>query len=98
MARVAGRLNHSIPAKSRIDLTMWFSMEEGDLITFNCTYTNASASVDFGFIAPDGLFYYVNSTSGSINQTIEVTQTGQYMLAIRNNASYAVTVTGTVKY
>ena len=64
----------------------------------NCTYTPKSASVDFGFIAPDGLFYSLNSTSGSIDKSIKVNQTGAYTLAIRNNENYAVTVSGTVKY
>lgn len=73
-------------------------MAAGDTISYNCTYTPKSASVDFGFIAPNGLFYSIKCTSGSVNESIEVNQTGQYTLAIRNNASYTVTVTGTVKY
>lgn len=98
MPRVAGNLNNSFPAKLISPITQPFSAAKGDTIKYDCTYTPKSASVDFGFIAPDGLFYSLNSTSGSINKSIEVSQTGQFTLAIRNNESYAVTVTGTVRY
>ncbi len=96
--RVSGRLNYSLPADGITLITQPFSAAKGDTIKYDCTYTPKSASVDFGFIAPDGLFYSLNSTSGSINKSIEVSQTGQFTLAIRNNESYAVTVTGTVRY
>lgn len=96
--RVSGRLNHKLPANEIILITQSFSAEKGDTIKYDCTYTPKSASVDFGFIAPDDLFYSIKCTSGSINKTIELDVTGQYTLAIRNNESYAVTVTGTVKY
>lgn len=89
-------MNNSFPAKLISPITQPFSAAKGDTIKYDCTYTPKSASVDFGFIAPDGLFYSLNSTSGSINKSIEVSQTGQFTLAI--NESYAVTVTGTVKY
>lgn len=98
VARVSGRLDHKISANTIVAITEWFSLEDGDIIKYDCTYTPASASMDFGFFAPDGLFYSLNTTSGSINKSIQVNQTGQYRLAIRNNEDYAVTVTGTVKY
>ncbi len=96
--RVSGRLNQSIPAKSTVTVAEGFYLAEGDAIEYDCTYTPRSASVDFGVIAPDGLFYAMNSTTGSINQSLQVSQTGRYTLAIRNNESYAVSVTGTVRY
>lgn len=98
MPRVSGRLNHSFPANLITLITEPFTLTKGDTIKYDCTYTPKSASMDFGYIAPNGLFYSLNSTSGSINKSIEVGQTGQFTLAIRNNESYAVTVTGTVRY
>lgn len=95
---VFGRISYTIPQNATLALDATFSLEKGDTISYNCTYTPKSASLDFGFVAPDGLFYSLNSTSGSINKSIKVNQTGAYTLAIRNNESYAVTVTGTVKY
>lgn len=98
ISRAFGQLNHSIPKNSIVFIDAEFYLEAGDRVTFNCIYTPKSASLDFGYIAPDGLFYSINCTSGSINKSIEVVNSGQYTLAIRNNANYAVTVTGTVKY
>lgn len=98
ISRVSGRLNHSLPENGITLITQPFTLDKGDTIEYDCTYTPKSASVDFGYIAPNGLFYFLNSTSGNINKSIEVNQAGQYTLAIRNNASYAVTVTGTVRY
>lgn len=98
MPRVSGSLDHTLPAKTITPIDQQFTLDAGDIIKYDCTYTPKSASLDFGFIAPDGLFYSINCTTGSINKSIEVSQTGYFRLAIRNNASYSVTVTGTVKY
>ena len=75
-----------------------FSLEAGETVTINCSYSPASASVDFGLIAPDGYFYYVNSTNGSINSTLKVNARGQYTLAVRNNSSNTISVVGYVYY
>lgn len=98
MSRVSGRLNYTFAANATTLVGESFSAAKGDTISYNCTYTPKSASMDFGYIAPNGLFYSIKCTSGSINKSIEVGQTGQFTLAIRNNESYAVTVTGTVRY
>lgn len=70
----------------------------GSALTFNCSYSPSSASMDFGVIAPNGKFYYVNVKEGSINQPIRVNQTGNYSVAIRNNSSQTVSVFGFVEY
>lgn len=98
MPRVSGRLNYTFAANATTHVGQSFSAAIGDTIKYDCTYTPKSASVDFGYIAPDGLFYSIKCTNGSINKSIELSQTGQYTLAIRNNESYAVTVTGTIRY
>ena len=67
-------------------------------MTIKASYTPFSVSVDFGIIAPDGLFYSVNTTTGSFDKTIQVTQTGQYTMAVRNNSSTTISVSGYVKY
>lgn len=98
MPRVSGRLNYTFAANATTLVGESFSAAKGDTIKYDCTYTPKSASVDFGYIAPNGRFYFLNRTNGSINETIAVGQTGQFTLAIRNNEDYAVTVTGTVRY
>ena len=96
--RASGGIDDSIPANGINTVGNSFFLKANDTITYDCTYTPRSASVDFGFIAPDGKFYSVPGFNGSINTTIRVSQNGSYTLAIRNNAAYAVTVTGTVNY
>lgn len=98
MPLASGSFRHTLSKNSTVAIDAEFYLDTGDTISYNCTYTPKSASIDFGFVAPDGLFYSLNSTTGSINKSIRVNQTGSYTLAIRNNENYAVTVSGTVKY
>lgn len=98
VSRVSGQLNHRISANETVYLTREFFIDKGERITYTCVYTPKSASVDFGYVDADGFFHKINSTNGSIDETIEIEELGQYRLAIRNNDSRAVTVTGTVKY
>lgn len=96
--RVTGSLNGNISAKTLAASEQKFSLEVGETVTLNCSYSPASASVDFGVIAPDGYFYFLNVKEGSINRSIMVSQRGSYSLAIRNNSSHTVTVVGFVTY
>lgn len=98
ISRVAGQLNHSISANKIVYLTREFFLDKGERITYDCVYTPKSASVDFGYVDSDGVFHKINCTNGSIDETIEIEEMGQYRLAIRNNDSRTVTVTGTVKH
>lgn len=97
ISRSTGRLNHSLSTGITL-ITQALPYVKGDTIKYDCTYTPKSSSVDFGYIDSNNAFHYLNCTSGSINNSIEIGQTGQFTLAIRNNEDYAVTVTGTVKY
>ena len=90
--------NMSIPANTKVRANTSFSLVVGETITIKASYAPFSASVDVGFIAPDGKFYYFNVTGGSIDQTITVSQTGQYTLQIRNNSSSAIQISGFVNY
>ena len=75
-----------------------FPLEAGETVTINASYSPFSASVDFGLIAPDGYFYYINVKNGSINKTIRVDERGNYMLAVRNSSDDTVSVVGYVSY
>lgn len=98
MPRVSGRLNYTFAADATTQVGQSFSLAKGDIISYDCIYTPRSASLDFGLLDSDNVFHYLNCTSGSFSKSIKVDAPGQYTLAIRNNESYAVTVTGTVKY
>ena len=96
--RATGSLNSDIPANTVAVSDIKFSLEVGETVTINCSYSPASANMDFGVIAPDGYFYSLNVKGGSINQSIRVSQSGSYAVAVRNNSSYTVSVVGFVTY
>lgn len=98
IVRATNRFSANIPANTLDTTDVNFSLEVGETITISATYTPKSASVDFGFIAPDGYFYSVNVQNGKIDKTIKVDQRGDYMLAIKNNSSNTVSVSGYVIY
>lgn len=98
IARATNRFSTDIPGDSLYTDDKSFPLAVGETITISATYTPRSASVDFGFIAPDGLFYSVSGKNGSVDQTIQVSQRGDYTLAIRNNSSNTVSVSGFVNY
>lgn len=97
-ARATGSITWDIPAGATGKGKTSFSMEAGESITINCSYSPRSASVDFGLLAPNGRFYHMEGQNGSINQTIIVDMRGEYYLAIRNNSSNIVSVYGFVNY
>ena len=74
------------------------SLKSGDALTFNCSYSPSSASMDFGVITSTGRFYHINVKEGSISQAIRISQDGSYAVAIRNNSSQTVRVVGFVDY
>lgn len=88
----------NVPANTAALADTSFSMMAGETITIKASYAPFSASVDVGFIAPDGKFYYLSVTGGSVNQTIEVSQSGKYTIKIRNNSNAEIYVTGFVNY
>lgn len=61
-------------------------------------YSPDDASVDIGLIDPDGIFHYFNVTDGTIDKTIEIAESGNYRLAVKNNSSKTVKISGFVKY
>lgn len=96
--RATGEFKFEISAKSIRKASTSFPMEYGETVTITASYSPASASVDFGLIDSDGLFYPFSGSNGSINQTIRIDLRGTYTFAVRNNSSYEVSVSGFVNY
>lgn len=96
--RATGSFNWIIPAKTKAQGDIVFPLAAGETVTIKASYSPFSASVDFGVIAPDGGYYGFNITNGSIDKTIRVSESGDYMLQIRNNASTEIEVSGFVNY
>lgn len=95
--RASGSFSVTIPAHGEIQGNKTFSLESGETVRINASYS-PNASMDFGLIDSDGVFHYVNVTNGSIDTTIQVSESGNYMLGIKNNSAKTVKVSGFVKY
>lgn len=96
--RATGKFDFEISAKSMRKASTSFPMEYGETVTIKAVYSPESASVDFGLIDSDGLFYPVRGSNGSIDQTIRIDLRGTYTFAVRNNSNYKVSVSGFVNY
>lgn len=97
-SRATGSFNWTIPAKTNATGDIVFPLAAGETVTIKASYSPFSASVDFGIIAPDGNYYGFNITSGSIDKTIRVSESGDYILQIRNNSNTEIEVSGFVNY
>lgn len=62
--RATGSLNSDIPANTLGVSDIKFSLEVGETVTINCSYSPAFANMDFGVIAPDGYFYFLSVKGG----------------------------------
>ena len=98
LSRATGSFNMTIPAKTKLSASTSFPLAAGETVTIKASYSPFSASVDFGLIAPNGVYDYFNVTDGSIDKTIQVPESGDYTLQIRNNADIEVEVAGFVNY
>lgn len=96
--RATGKFDFEIPAKTLMEASSSFPMDYGETITITASYAPASASMDFGLIDSDGVFYSVPGSNGSINQTIRIDLRGTYTFAVRNNSNYEGSVSGFVNY
>lgn len=93
-----GKFDMDVAGNTAVKAGSSFPLEVGEVVTIKATYSPFSASVDFGLIAPDGLFHGLNTTTGSFDKAIEVNQRGYYTLAVRNNSSSTISVSGYVNY
>lgn len=98
MPLATNSFNMSVPAKTKALANMSFPLMAGETVTIKASYAPFSASVDFGLVAPNGNYYYINITDGSIDKTIQVNENGSYTLQIRNNSNSTVNVSGFVNY
>lgn len=96
--RATGSFDMTVPAKTKVLANSSFPLAAGETVTIKASYAPFSASVDFGLVAPSGVFYYFNVTGGSIDKTMQVSENGNYILQVRNNSSGEVDVSGYVNY
>lgn len=98
VSRATGSFNMTISGNTLTKASTSFPLESGEIVTIKASYSPFSASVDFGLIGPGGSFHYVRVSNGTVSKEIEINTSGNYTLAIRNNSSQTVKVSGFVNY
>jgi len=98
ITRATGNFDCTLKADSMAVIDPKFSLAAGETVRIRASYSPENASMDFGLLDSDGVYHYVNVTTGSIDKTIEVPENGSYTMVIRNNSSKSVNVTGVVRY
>ncbi len=88
----------TIGARKTLSAQTSFPLAAWETVTIKASYSPYSASVDFGLVDSDGTFYYYNISDGSIDKTIQVDESGDYTLQVRNNSNVEVEVSGFVNY
>lgn len=96
--RATQRNDADIAAGKTVKDVTAYPLEVGDVVTMNLTFSPPEANMDFGLIAPDKKFYSFKGTDGTFKEKIQVSMTGTYYLAIRNNSKSTVSVVGFVYY
>lgn len=98
IVRATDQFEETISAHAIMTLGDSVSLDNSEVISYDCSYTPRDANIKFGYIGPDGYFYGLSGLNGSINKGIRVSERGSYTLAIWNKSEEAVTVKGTVNY
>lgn len=96
--RATNRLDITIGAGKLLKADTPFSLEVGETVSMNFTYSPRNSSISAGLIDSNGYFYSFTENFGTINKTIRVNRTGKYYLAFRNNSNSSVQVMGFVYY
>ena len=96
--RAMGQFDFELPPKTLMKANSSFPMERGETVKITASYSPESASVDFGLIDSDGIFYPIRANDGSIKKTIKIDLKGTYTFAVRNNSNDTVWVNGFVNY
>lgn len=96
--RATNKFDWSVQPGTMSKASTAFSLESGETVEINCTFSPKKAEMDFGLIAPDGLFYHAEGNNGNFELTIQVKETGKYYFAVRNNSDKTVEVMGFVYY
>lgn len=96
--RATQRIDADIAAGKTVKDVTAYPLEVGDVVTMNLTFSPPEANMDFGLIAPDKKFYSFKGDDGTFKEKIQVSMTGTYYLAIRNNSKSTVSVVGFVYY
>ena len=94
--RASGWFNETVSAEKVKKIGSAISLRVGEVVRFEVNYSPKDATVDFGIVDANNVFYYITSTTGSINGEVEAPENGSYTPAIRNNSSGSISVAGII--
>lgn len=92
------KISVSIPANTAVQIKTGFSLEVGESVTIKASYSPFTASLQYGLMGSDHLFYGYSSSDGKIDDVLTVAQAGVYYVVLKNNSSVPVSVTGYINY
>lgn len=98
LARATGRFSINAKAQGSHVVENVLSLEAGETVRINATYSPASASIYIGLVNENGKFYYTRATNGQIDITLEIEKRGNYRLAVVNNSANSVGILGYIYY
>lgn len=75
-----------------------FPMAARETVRISFVYTPADATIEIGLVDEAGLFYYFTASNGMIQKTIQIEESGNYTLAVRNCSGEKVQISGYVEY
>lgn len=94
--RATGHFNFSVKEHGTYYIANVLSLEAGDTVRINATYSPAGASIYIGLVDENGKFYYARATNGQLDITLEIEERGNYRLAVVNNSANIVSIWGYV--
>jgi len=96
--RATMEFNWDIPAGAGRESVQTMSMEAGETIRINGSYTPSSSPVWFGVVTPSGGVDALLIVGGNVDQTYHVSTRGQYKLYIGNASEFPVNAKGFVEF
>ena len=87
-----------VKANGRSMVSQELSVDAGETIQINATYSPANAEIQIGIVDENGQFRFVRVTGGIVNITIGISERGNYRLAVKNDSENAVSISGYVYY
>ena len=99
---ITGIFGQNIAGYSISAVSSQFSLERGDFVILRYSYSflfpsrSPEANLDLGLLDSSGRFFSINVDveGGRISQTIEINEAENYVVAVRNNSSKMVCVSG----
>lgn len=93
-----GSFSVTVPAETEAKADSSFPMAAGETIKIKATYSPFYASVDFILVTPDKTRHCFSITDGSIEKAVQISESGNYTLVVRNNSNSEIVVTGRIEY